>query len=154
MSYEIKMEDGEANYPEMKSLYMEHYAEMQHRCRAAGIHLGPYNPRLETYFAAAKGGWLLHFVVRTGEGVPVGYSNVYLTNDMHNGEFIATEDTVFITKEHRKGIGRLLVKEILGELNRRGVKRFNVTAATDPRATKLWQRMGFRLAGQAMTFIF
>lgn len=154
MTYTIALEDGEANYAEMEALYRAHYAEMQDRQRAIGIDTGPYNPRLDAYFRANRERWLLHFVVRTDDGKPVGYSNVYLTNDAHNGEFIAREDTVFIERSHRKGIGRLMIKAVLGELRKRGVRRFNVTAATDPRATKLWQRMGFVPTAQAMTFVF
>ncbi len=154
MSYLIALSDGEADYAELEPLYRAHYAEMQERQRALGIVTGPYNPRLETYFRANREGWLLHWVARTEDGEAVGYTNVYLTQDAHNQELIAQEDTVFVLKDHRKGVGRLLVKEMLAELKRRGVRRLNVTAATDPRATRLWERMGFRPAAVAMVYVF
>jgi GNAT superfamily N-acetyltransferase len=154
LSYRITLEDGEKNYPELEPLYRAHYAEMQERQREAGIETGPYNPKLDAYFRANREGWLIHHVVRTEEGEAVGYSNLYLTNDAHNQEFISREDTIFIRKDHRRGVGRELVKHNIAELRRRGVKRWHVTAATDPRAALLWQRMGFKPAGVAMIYTF
>ena len=84
------------NYQELEPLYRQHYAEMRARLARDGIAVGDYNPRLDQYFAAFKGGWLLNYVVRM-DGKPVGYSNVYTTNDMHNGEPIAQEDTIYVT---------------------------------------------------------
>jgi len=73
---------------------------------------------------------------------------------MHNGEPIAQEDTIFIEKAHRNGIGRKLALFILDELRRRGVKRVTITPVTDLRVGKIWQRMGFRPMAQVMTYIF
>jgi hypothetical protein len=42
----------------------------------------------------------------------------------------------------------------LDELKERGVKRLNVSAMTDLRATKLWKRMGFKESAIQMTYIF
>lgn len=154
MTYTIALEDGEANYAELEPLYRAHYAEMQERQREAGIETGAYNPKLEQYFRANREGWLLHHVVRTPDGEAVGYSNFYLTNDAHNQDLISREDTIFVRKDHRRGVGRELVKRNLEELRKRGVTRLHVTAATDPRAALLWQRMGFKPAGVAMVFVF
>lgn len=152
MSYSISVENGAENYAELEPLYREHYAEMQARLAEDGIEMPDYNLRLDEYVRA----WnthLLNFVVRF-DGAAVGYCNVYLTNDMHNNDLIAQEDTIFITKAHRKGIGRKLAKAVIEVLRLRGAKRFHIVAATDPRATKLWERIGFKPAGQAMIYRF
>ena len=79
---------------------------------------------------------------------------MYLTRDMHNQDLIATEDTVFVLKEHRNGVGKQLVRFILDDLQRRGVKRLLVSAMTDLRVAKLWGRMGFKEAATQMVYTF
>jgi len=99
------------------------------------------------------GGWLLNFVLRD-DGVVCGYCNVYITNDMHNNDLIAQEDTLFVLQEHRNGIGKKLVQAVLAELKQRGVKRLIVSAMTDLRVAKLWSRMGFKEAATQMIYTF
>lgn len=140
-------------YRELEPLYRLHYAEMVARLEETGIHYPPYNPRLDEYGKASDGGWLLNFVLRV-DGKACGYTNVYVTNDMHNHDLIAQEDTIFVIKEHRNGIGKKLVKFVLEELKTRGVKRLNVSAKTDLRVAKLWGRMGFKEAATQMTYEF
>jgi GNAT superfamily N-acetyltransferase len=140
-------------YRELEPLYRQHYKEMTDRLSEADIHYSPYKPRLEEYGKASDGGWLLNFVLRT-DGTVCGYANVYVTNDMHNNDLIAQEDTVFVLKEHRNGIGKKLVKFVVEDLRSRGVKRLNVSARTDLRVAKLWKRMGFKEAATQMTYEF
>jgi len=152
-NYSIAIERGDINYKELEPLYRRHYKQMQDRLKSDGVTVGDYKPRLDEYFKAFAGGWLINYVVRF-KGEPVGYSNVYLTNDMHNGEFIAQEDTVFVDPAHRCGIGRHLVKHILNDLRQRGVIRANITAVTDLRTGKIWKRMGFKEVAALMTYEF
>jgi ribosomal protein S18 acetylase RimI-like enzyme len=126
---------------------------MTERLNAEGFDYSPYNPRLDEYGKACENGSLLTFVLRH-EGVACGYINVYLTNDMHNRDFIAQEDTIFVVKEHRNGVGKKLVQFGLEELKRRGVKRLHVSAMTDLRVAKLWGRMGFKEAATQMIYRF
>jgi GNAT superfamily N-acetyltransferase len=126
---------------------------MCERLAKDGIQYPPYNPRLEKYIQSGDEGWLLTFLIRL-EGIPVGYSNVYVTHDMHNGDLIAQEDTIFVLKDHRNGVGKKLVKVILEELKERGVKRVLVSAMTDLRVAKLWARMGFKEAATQMIYTF
>jgi len=79
---------------------------------------------------------------------------VYVTNDMHNHDLIAQEDTVYVLPEHRTGWGRKLIQEVHNELKRRGVKRLNITTATDLRVSKLLGRMGYKHTAHAMTITF
>jgi GNAT superfamily N-acetyltransferase len=153
VSYAFSVESFKATYLELEPLYRQHYKEMTDRLSEAGILYSPYRPRLEEYGKASDGGWLLTFVLRS-DGAACGYANVYVTNDMHNHDLIAQEDTLFVIKEHRNGVGKKLVKFVIEELRSRGVKRLNVSAKTDLRVAKLWKRMGFKEAATQMTYQF
>jgi len=153
MSYTFHLGRFKETYDELEPLYRQHYAEMCERLAKDGIQYPPYNPRLDKYIESGESGWLLTFLIRL-DGQPVGYSNVYLTNDMHNGDLIAQEDTIFVLKDHRNGVGKKLVKVILEELKERGVKRVIVSAMTDLRVAKLWGRMGFKEAATQMIYTF
>jgi len=151
--YKISLERGDLNYDELEPNYRAHYEETMERFKADGIGCSPYKPRLEQYFSAFKNGMLLNYVVRL-DGEPVGHSNVWLTLDMHNGDLIAKEDTIFIQKEHRCGIGKKLVQEILKDLKVRGCKRGTISPVTDLRVAKIWKRMGFKELATLMTYTF
>lgn len=153
MNYEIRLEKFKETYSELEPLYRKHYSEMVERLAEQGVQYSPYNPRLDEYIRAGEGGWLLTFVLRL-DGMAVGYSNVYITNDMHNQDLIAQEDTVFVLKEHRTGWGRKLIRAVHEELEKRGVKRLNITTATDLRVSKLLSRMGYQHTAHAMTVTF
>ena len=153
MNYTITLENFRETYSELEPLYRQHYSEMVERLAGQGVHYSPYNPRLDEYIRAGDGGWLLTFVLRL-DGKAVGYSNVYITNDMHNQDLIAQEDTVFVLKEHRTGWGRKLIRAVHEELEKRGVKRLNITTATDLRVSKLLSRMGYQHTAHAMTVTF
>lgn len=153
MNYVFSIENGHENVGELVILYGRHYAEMQARLASQGIEISPFNPRYKDYFEAFDAGYLINYVIRL-DGAAVGYSNIYLTNDMHNGDFIAQEDTIYVLPEHRNGVGKRFSKFILDDLRGRGVKRISVTAITDLRVAKLWERMGFKHTAHHMTYTF
>lgn len=151
--YVFALVNGHEWHEKLDPLYRVHYAEMKARLEADGIDIPDYNPQLERYFAAMDSGTMLTFIVLEKETV-VGYSNVWLDNDMHNGELIAQEDTVFMLPEHRKGTGKQLVKTILAHLKGIGVKRVYISPVTDLRVGKIWKRMGFRSVAETMVYNF
>ena len=153
MSYTFHLGKHRETFDELEPLYRQHYAEMVERLAKDGINYPPYNPRWDEYWRASDRGDLLTFILRH-DGKAVGCSNVYLTNDMHNSELIAQEDTIYVVPEHRNGIGKKLTKIILAELKERGVKRLHVSAMTDLRATKLWKRIGFKESATQMIYTF
>lgn len=153
MTYTVRQEPFADTYAEIEPLYRAHYAEMTERLEGLGQKVSPYNPRLNEYRDAAAKGYLLTFILRH-DGAPVGYMNVYLTSDMHNGDLIAQEDTVYVLKGHRNGVGKQFVKYGLARLRERGVKRLQVSALTDLRVAKMWKRMGFREVAVQMVYDF
>lgn len=154
MQYTISLERGDQNYEELDPLYRQHYAEMKARLEKDGFLVSDYKPRLNIYFPACEAGWFLNFVARTESGKAVGYANVYLTNDMHNGDLIATEDMIYVLPEHRNGLGTKIVRFALEELRTRKVKRVLVSPVTDLRVAKIWRRMGFREVAVQMSYEF
>lgn len=148
----VTLEKFRDTYTELEPLYRQHYAEMQKRLADDGLSISDYNPRLDEYCKASDGGWLLTFVLRSNSKA-VGYSNIYITSDMHNQDLIAKEDTIYVLPEHR-GIGRTLINAVHTELSRRGCKRISVTTMTDLRVAKLLQRMGYRHTAHHMTLEF
>ena len=153
MEYQFCLEKFEDNYPELERLYRMHYAEMQSRLKSDGIDIPEYNPRLMDYVNYSRAGQLLTWVIRL-DGKAVGYSNIYLVHDMHNQELIAEEDTIFVEPEHRNGVGRRLVKEILKHLSALGVKRVIISPVTDLRVEKIWARMGFKTYSSLMVYTY
>lgn len=153
MSYTFHIGKHRESFDELEFMYRQHYQEMVERLAKDGVIYSDYNPRWEQYWKASDEGWLLTFILRH-EGKAVGCSNIYITHDMHNSDLIAQEDTIYVVPEHRNGIGRKFTKVILAELKERGVKRLNVSAMTDLRATKLWKRLGFKELATQMTYTF
>ena len=153
MSYVMTVEKFTDTYLELEPLYREHYAEMVERLEGQGFKYSPYNPRLHEYGEACKRGDLINYVLRQN-GVACGYANVYVTNDMHNGDLISQEDTLFVLKDHRNGVGKKVVQFVLEDLKSKGVKRLMVSAMTDLRVAKLWGRMGFKEAATQMIYEF
>lgn len=151
--YGFSIENLEANYAEFEPLYRQHYDEMTERMARQDIHIAPYAPNLKDYFQFAANGGLIHYCVRCLNEA-VGYSNIYIFNDMHNGTLSAQEDTIYLLPEHRNGTGRLFSKFILADLRQRGVQSLSVTAMTDLRVEKLWRRMGFKPVATAMKYEF
>lgn len=151
--YNFRIVNGREWHVPLDTLYRKHYAEMKARMESDGLIIGDYNPRLDVYFDAMDRGDLLTFIVLDNETL-VGYSNIWLTNDMHNSELIAQEDTIYMLPDHRNGTGKKLAKFILDELSKRGVKRVTITPVTDLRVGKIWERMGFKPVAQMMTYHF
>ncbi|RUW70005.1 N-acetyltransferase [Mesorhizobium sp. M4B.F.Ca.ET.215.01.1.1] len=148
MSYDIAIENFNEAWPELEPLSRRHYGEMQARMAAEGMTIGEFKPRLNVYGSASH---LLCFVVRN-EGEAVGYAFIWITQDMHNSEHIAMEDTIYMRPDHRNGIGRRFTRHILAELKARGCVRAHVTIATDLRVAKMCERVGFKRSAIAMTY--
>lgn len=153
MTYTIGIERGDLNWFELEPNYKRHYEETRERLRRDGIEIADYNPRIDQYFRFFRDGWLVNYVARF-DGKPVGHSNVYITDDMHNGEKIAQEDMIYVVPEHRNGLGKKLTRFVLDDLESRGVVRASISARTDWRAEKLWQRMGFKRSSVQMIYTF
>lgn len=105
----------------------------------------PYAPSFERYNAYDKAGWLKTFTGRD-EGKLVGYSLMYLVPSMHTQSMIATEDTIFLLPEYRRGRNGLrFYQYIEDELSKLGATEFIVTAKPDTVACRILERIGCSL---------
>jgi len=153
VTYKVTRPSFEESYLRLEPLYRRHYGEMRERMQSLGVETSPYNPRLDEYIRASRGGWLLTFVLDFGED-PVGYCNVYVTNDMHNRDLIAREDAIYVVPEHRHGAGRMLAGEVHKELKKLGVLRMDISTSTDLRVSKWLERQGYKHTAHCMTITF
>jgi GNAT superfamily N-acetyltransferase len=152
--YTISIEPFEDAFADFEPLTRLHYEEMRSRLAAEGIPIGPYKPRFDVYRRAANDGYLFTFVVRKEDGEAVGHATIYLQQSMHNSEYFAREDTMYIRPDHRNGIGRRLVKFILETMKEKGAKTFVCQAGTDLRVGKLYKRLGFQPTAETMTLVY
>lgn len=154
MTYTITKEPFVTAWADIEPLARMHFAETQARFAEMGMPMGDFDPRLEIYNQADAGGYLHTFVVRTVDGTAVGHSTVYVQTDMHNRETIGREDTIYIHPDHRRGIGGKLTRHILEFLKSQGCVRATIDARTDPRAVRLWRRIGFQPVAEVMMITF
>lgn len=150
MKCEIAIEDFARCWQVFYPLFNRHYDEQRQNWRHYhGIELPPFEMQVANYLNYNETGFLRFFTVRC-DGVPKGYLIVFLTSDTRNGEFVATEDALYMHPDCRNGLGRRLVKIALGHLKNEGVKRVFVSAAIDRRVEILGRRMGFKTVAQQM----
>lgn len=152
--YRFAVENFATNLDEMLPLYAEHYEEMRQRLAQQGVRVPPMNLRLDIYKQYSDADLLISYTARTLDGAPVGYVNAYLSNDMHNGEFIGLEDAVFVREGHRNGVGKELIKFSIEDMRQRGVRRLHVDATADTRVEYLLKRMGFKPRSICMVYHF
>ena len=145
--YIITLENFKANYDELEPLYKAFYSEMYDKDSS------PFNMLVDEYSTANEEGWLLNFVVRL-DNKAIGYCNMWLAQDLKNGDLIAQEDSIFIDKSHRNGIGKKLAQVVIENLRDRGVKRLIIAALDISNAAKLWQRIGFKQTAVMMQYTF
>lgn len=78
------------------------------------------------------------------DGELVGNCGIYLNQSTHTGKRIATEDTIFILPEHRKGgTSRWFHDEVEKALISLGVSETRISVKMANRAQKLFERWGY-----------
>lgn len=113
-------------WDEMIALAAEHWQETE-----AYRHDQPFAPSFERYNEYDKLGWYFEGTVREA-GILVGYCGMYLTPSMHSQCLIATEDSLFLRKDHRRGRTALRFIQFLeAECARRGAVEVGITAKTE-----------------------
>jgi len=153
MNYIFAIEKFKDIKVELIALMQYHYAEMSERLVRDGFEVSPFDMDIKTYEELNDAGHLLIYTVRLC-GTLIGYSNIYITQDMHNSDLMAQEDCLYIRRDCRKGVGKELVKYCLADLKARGMKYLDVTAMTDLRVAKIWKRMGFKELAVKMRYTF
>jgi len=104
------------------------------------------NPNFDTYYKLASAG-VLHVITARLNGEIVGYTTLLITDLMqHSGVKACFVDSMFLKKEHRKGLtGYRLLKFVENCARTKGAKRleWGVTIYND--FSPILKRMGYSL---------
>lgn len=141
MSVTYNIEPLSGCWSEIEAIGRAHWQETMEYYRGKQ----PYAPSYDRYNSYDKAGWLITFTARNSEtGQMVGYSLMYLVPSMHTQTMIATEDTIFLLPEYRRGRNGLRFHQFIeAELRERGAREIVVTAKPGSAACRLLEHIGF-----------
>ena len=123
---------------EIKPLHLAHWQETEsHR------HDLPFNPDYKTFFRYEHAGRYILFTLRK-DGELLGNCAMYLDKSAHTQTLIATEDTLYLLPEARKGRTAMrFVGYIEKALKQIGTKEINITVKTVNTAGKFFRALGY-----------
>lgn len=91
----------------------------------------PFNPSFERYQACNQTGFYRQFTARDGQKL-AGYFGMYITDSMHSQKRMATEDTMYLHPEYRKGRNALrFLKFIEAQCREWGVEEIMFSCEID-----------------------
>ena len=124
---------------EIKPLHLTHWQETEsHR------HDLPFNPDYETFFRYEHAGRYILFTLRRG-GELLGNCAMYLDKSAHTQTLIATEDTLYLLPEARKGRTAMqFVDYIEKALKQLGTREITITVKTVNTAGKFFRVLGYK----------
>lgn len=133
---------------EIKPLHLAHWKETEkHR------HDLPFRPDYETFIRYERAGRYVLFTLRI-DGRLLGNCAMYLDLSAHTQTLIATEDTLYLLPEARKGRRAMrfvcYIEECLKQL---GVKEVSVTVKTVNKAERFFRMNGYRHVENGLTKI-
>lgn len=149
-SYTIGCARAAHALPRLYPIHREHWMETEgHR---HSVEFDPDYARAADL--EAQGRYLLIVVVDNTTGAYIGNYSLYLARSMHTKKLIATEDTLFISKPHRKGrLGISLIRFAERALAQLGVEELNVSVKQVNHVGSMIQRMGYAPVGTQYTKI-
>lgn len=123
-SYTLSCERIADLLPELKALHAEHWRETEVR-RHNHITMNPDYDRVLDL--EAQGRYFL-IVARHADGQLVANYGSYLARSTHTQDLVATEDTLFLSRPHRKGrLGIALIRYAEDALRALGVAEIHVS---------------------------
>ncbi|MBN9134381.1 MAG: GNAT family N-acetyltransferase [Nitrosospira multiformis] len=133
---------------EIKHLHRAHWNETEeHRHRL------PFQPDYETFIRYEQAGRYLLFTVRS-EGKLLGNCAMYLDKSAHTQTLIATEDTLYLLPEARRGtVAKRFVRYVENAMKLLGVREINITVKTVNKAARFFQLLGYRHVENGLTKI-
>jgi GNAT superfamily N-acetyltransferase len=139
-----RMEDIAA---EVKPLHLEHWRETEvHR------HGLTFNMDYETLIRYEQAGRFVLFTLRSGGGMLVGNCGMYLDRSVHTQTLIATEDTLYLLPEARRGrTAVMFVKYVEDSLRKLGVKEIDITVKTVNKAARFFTMLGYKHVENGLT---
>ncbi len=133
---------------EIKPLHRAHWDETEeHR------HGLPFNPDYATFIRYEQAGRYILFTLRS-HGRLLGNCAMYLDMSAHTQTLIATEDTLYLLPEARKGRRAVwFVKYIEDSLRDLGIKEICITVKTVNKAGRFFLMNGYRHVENGLTKI-
>lgn len=133
---------------EIKPLHRAHWNETEsHR------HDLPFNPDYETFFRYERAGRYVLFTLRKDVEL-LGNCAMYLDKSAHTQTLIATEDTLYLLPQARRGRAAIrFVAYIEKSLKQIGAKEINITVKTVNTAGKFFAALGYKHVENGLTKI-
>lgn len=125
---------------QLKELHLQHWRETEtHR------HTVPFAPDYARAIdLEAQGRYLLVVAEHTRTQQIVGNYSIYLARSMHTQLLMATEDTLFVAKEHRRGaLGIRMIQYVEQALITLGASELNVSVKRVNDVGPMIERMGY-----------
>lgn len=140
-SYELSCVRLADVHEHLKVMHMRHWMETE------GYRHGlEFNPDYDRAIdLEMQGRYLLIVATHKASGQFVANYSLYLSRSMHTQTLMATEDTLFVAKEHRRGrLGVSIIKygeQVLADL---GVQELNVSVKHTNNVGPMIERMGYQ----------
>lgn len=131
---------------EVKPLHQAHWRETEaHR---HGLEL---KPDYETFCRYERAGRYILFTLRNN-GTLLGNCAMYLDNSTHTQTLIATEDTLYILPEARRGrVAHRFVAYVENSLKQLGAREISITVKTVNKAGRFFRMLGYRHVENGLT---
>ena len=131
---------------EIKPLHRAHWDETEeHR------HGLPFNPDYAAFIRYERAGRYVLFTLRS-EGGLLGNCALYLDKSAHTQTLIATEDTLYLLPEARKGrVAKCFVAYVENAMRLLGVSEINISVKTVNKAERFFRLLGYRHVENGLT---
>lgn len=124
---------------ELMPLWEAHWKETERYRDGQG-----FNMDVDRYIKYNDVGYYILYTARHS-GKLVGNFGVYVSTSMHTQKLIATEDTLFFLREHRKGFNSIrFIRFVENDLMARGVVEMSISVKSKD-VGKLCEFMGYKL---------
>lgn len=135
----FQIEKVRAVFPMVATMGLAHWHETE-----TYRHNQPYKPDLERYAYYEDEGMYVMYTARDENNLVVGNLGMYVSESMHSQQLIATEDTLFLVPQYRKGRNAMrLIKFMVDDMRSRGVVEILVTAK-NVRVGRLLEHLDFK----------
>ena len=133
---------------EIKPLHRAHWDETEeHR------HGLPFQPDYATFIRYERAGRYVLFTLRS-EGKLSGNCAMYLDKSAHTQTTIATEDTLYLLPDARRGrVARSFVTYVENAMGQLGAREINITVKTVNKAGRFFRLLGYRHVENGLTKI-
>ena len=144
--FTFSVESIEAIVDEIKPLHRAHWDETE-----IYRHGLPFNPDYGTFIRYERAGRYILFTVRSA-GKLSGNCAMYLDKSAHTQTLIATEDTLYLLPEARKGrVAKRLVGYVENALQVLAVSEINISVKTVNKAERFFRLLGYRHVENGLT---